>query len=58
VYVADFSNNRIQVFTDEGKYVAQLRDSLRLPTDVAVDDGGTVFVADYGHGRIARFRRN
>ena len=58
VYVADFHNHRIQVFTDEGKYLAQLRDSLRLPTDVAVDDGGTVFVADYGHGRIARFRRN
>jgi len=57
VYVADFFNNRIQVFTDGGRYLGQARDSLELPTDVAVTENGTVLVADFGNRRIARFRR-
>lgn len=56
VYVADFFNHRIQVFTDRGRYLAQITDSLRLPTDIAVDDTGLLYVADLGNGRIARFR--
>jgi DNA-binding beta-propeller fold protein YncE len=54
VYVADFYNNRIQVFTDRGRYLGQATDSLRLPTDVAVGPRGELFVADFGHRRIVR----
>ncbi len=55
VYVADFYNNRIQVFTDHGRYLGQARDSLRLPTDVAVGSHGDLYVADFGHQRLVRF---
>lgn len=55
VYVADFYNHRIQVFTASGRYLGQIADSLRLPTDAAVTEDGTVYVADFGNGRIARF---
>jgi len=57
VYVSDYFNHRIQIFTDRGRYLAQLADSLHLPTDVAVDETGTLYVADYGNARITRFRR-
>lgn len=55
VYVADFHNHRVQVFTAGGRYVGGIADSLELPTDAAVAEDGTVYVADFGHGRIARF---
>ncbi len=54
VYVADFYNNRIQVFTDHGRFLGQAADSLRLPTDVAVGPHGELYVADFGHQRIVR----
>ncbi len=55
VYVADFSNNRIQVFTVQGGYLGQVADSLSLPTDVAIGEHGDVYVVDFGHKRIVRF---
>jgi len=56
VYVADFFNNRIQLFDRQGRYQGQIPDSLRMPTDVAVGPDGVLFVADFGNGRVARFR--
>lgn len=56
VYVADFFNDRVQIFSARGKYLGQVADSLKLPTDVAVGEDGVLFVADFGHGRVARFR--
>jgi DNA-binding beta-propeller fold protein YncE len=55
VYVADFHNNRVQIFTDRGRYLGQITDSLRLPTDVAVGPEGQLYVADFGHGRVVQF---
>jgi|GEM_PF-1927875 DNA-binding beta-propeller fold protein YncE len=54
VYVADFYNNRIQVFTDRGRYLGEASDSLSLPTAVAIGSRGELFVADFGHRRIVR----
>ena len=56
VYVTDFFNHRIQIFTEGGRYLSQIADSLHLPTDVAVVENGTLYVADFGNGRIVRFR--
>ncbi len=53
-YVADFYNDRIQVFTDRGRYLGQIADSLRLPTDVAIGAPGELYVVDFGHRRIVR----
>ena len=55
VYVADFYNNRIQIFTDRGKYLGQVADSLSLPTDVAIGENGDLYVVDFGHKRVAHF---
>ncbi len=56
VYTADFENDRIQIFTDRGKYLGQVRDSLHLPTDVAIGPNGELYVVDFGHQRIVRFQ--
>ena len=55
VFVADFDNDRVQVFTDRGRYLGQMPDSLELPTDVAVTPSGVVYVVDFGHARVVRF---
>ena len=54
VYVADFYNNRVQIFSDGGHYLGEARDSLRLPTDVAVGPHGALYVVDFGHQRVVR----
>lgn len=56
IYVADFYNDRIQIFSELGKYLGQVDDSLNRPTDAAVTHDGVLYVADYGNGRIVRFR--
>ncbi len=55
VYVADFYNDRVQIFTDRGRYLGQIVDSLSLPTDVAIGPSGALYVVDFGHGRLVRF---
>ncbi len=55
VYVADFFNDRIQLFTDRGAYLGQVADSLSLPTDVAIGGDGELYVVDFGHKRVVRF---
>ncbi len=62
VYVADFDNNRIQVFTANGTLLGVFGDAgdvparLEHPTDVAVAEDGTIYVVDFGHHRITVFR--
>ncbi len=66
VYVADHLNHRVQKFTSDGQWVAQIgqpgtgRGGLHLPTDVAVDPDGDVYVCDwsdngYHPGRVHAF---
>jgi DNA-binding beta-propeller fold protein YncE len=45
VWVADRENNRIQIFNEEGEFLAQWTDLIR-PTDVFVDNDETVYVSE------------
>ncbi len=58
VYVADFENDRIQIFTARGQYLGQATDSLSRPTDVAVGGRGELYVVDFGHDRVVRLERS
>ena len=61
VYVADFSNHRIQKFTSTGTFITKWGSSgsgdgqFRYPRDVAVDASGNVYVAEYDNFRIQKF---
>jgi DNA-binding beta-propeller fold protein YncE len=55
VYVADFSNRRVQVFDALGGYLFQWSVS---PVDIAVGADGTVYVADGSTGRVFQFDEN
>ncbi len=57
VFVADFENDRIQIFTPGGKYRGQVADSLFHPTDMVEGGRGELYVVDFGHNRVARFER-
>ncbi|MFQ5679899.1 MAG: 6-bladed beta-propeller [Gemmatimonadota bacterium] len=54
--VAGVYNVRVPVFRPRGRYLGQTADSLTRPTDVAVGADGTLYVADFGRGRVARFQ--
>lgn len=63
LYIVDAFNNRIQVYTDDGKPVAILGESDRIaevhyPYDIAVDQNGDLFVVEYGAGRVSKFSRS
>ena len=61
VYVADYGNHRIQVFTSDGEFVTKWGDEggqqgqFQEPGDVAVDSSGNVYVSDQGGSRIQVF---
>ncbi len=69
VYVGDTMNHRIQKFDSNGGLLAKWGSScvtdtgdpdgcdgeFYVPTDVSVDQGGAVFVADTGNSRIQKF---
>ena len=63
VFVADFYNHRIQLFTSEGEFITlfgtmgQALGQLDRPTDITIDDEGAVYVVDYGNNRIQKFSR-
>ncbi|MGB3728513.1 MAG: SMP-30/gluconolactonase/LRE family protein [Thermodesulfobacteriota bacterium] len=62
VYVADFYNNRIQVFDPEGKFLLSFgtqgrgEGQFERPTDVAVDKAGNIYVVDWGNDRVQKLR--
>lgn len=62
VYVADAINNRIQAFQDDGTFVGIVADAetsgLYYPYDLAKGPDGTLYVAEYGAGRISRLSRD
>lgn len=58
VYVADAINNRVQQFTDEGKFVRVLADAstadLRYPYNVSVGPDEHLYVVEYGGCRVTK----
>lgn len=62
IYVADTHYARIIIFEPDGRLVAQFGThgdgpgQFMLPTDVAVDEGGYIYVSEYGgNDRISKF---
>jgi len=61
VYVSDFGNNRIQVFTNNGIFLTQWgtfgtgNGQFNEPMQIAVDGNGDVYVVDYNNVRIEKF---
>jgi ABC-type Fe3+/spermidine/putrescine transport system ATPase subunit/sugar lactone lactonase YvrE len=58
VYVADAINNRIQAFTDNGKFISVLEQEaspldLHFPYDIALNENSLV-VIEYGAGRMTK----
>ena len=56
LFVADRSNDRVQVFSADGTFIASWKDGLGLksPYGVAVDDRGAVYVIDNGNNRVVQ----
>jgi DNA-binding beta-propeller fold protein YncE len=57
--VADAINNRLQVFTDEGKYLGALGSpeaplTFRFPYDLALDGRGGLYIVEYLAGRVTK----
>jgi DNA-binding beta-propeller fold protein YncE/tetratricopeptide (TPR) repeat protein len=60
VYVADAGNSRVQVLTPGGIFVGQIivadkKDAMKLPVDVAVDAQGRIAVLDAGANKVRVF---
>ena len=61
VYVADASNNRVEVFNGSGTYLSQFGSAgsgdgqFALPHGVVLSPGGQVYVADYANSRVQVF---
>ena len=58
LYVADAINNRIQAFTPDGEFLRIVADAqttgLHYPYDLSEGPDGSLYVAEYGAGRISR----
>jgi len=60
-YVADYGNNRVEVFNDAGLYLGQWGTSgggpseFSRPYSVALDNAGNVYVAEVGNNRVQKF---
>jgi DNA-binding beta-propeller fold protein YncE len=61
VYVADFGNDRVQVFGFDGSLISSFGSrgsgdgQFQRPADVAVGQDGTLFVTDHFNDRVERF---
>lgn len=59
--VADFFNHRVQKFTADGRFLVAFGEhgtapgQFDRPTDVTIDEDGTVYVVDFGNSRIQKF---
>ena len=63
IYAADAFNNRIQVFSDDGKFLNILAadgqaPALTLPYDLKLGPDDTLYVVEYGAGRVTRLDVN
>ncbi len=62
IYVAEWSNSRVQEFNSSGKFINQWGSttniSLRNVGDVAVDSSGHVYIVDNWNYRIVKFDKN
>jgi glucose/arabinose dehydrogenase/plastocyanin len=64
IYVADTSNNRIQVFSNNGTFISKwgkygtADGSFNSPTGIASDQQGNIYVADTSNDRIQVFSNN
>jgi len=60
IFVADFYNDRVQKFTDEGEFLNSFGVKSTGPTQtaiaVAVADDGSVYVADYANQQIQKWQ--
>ena len=60
LFVADAINNRVQKFSDTGEFLGVLRNdsgqivSLEYPYDISLGQESTLFVVEYGAGRITQ----
>jgi len=59
IYVTDAVNNRVLVFTDDGKFEGLLGApdqplAFDLPYDIALGRDGALYVIEYGGGRLSR----
>lgn len=59
IYIADAINNRVQVFSDDGKFIGTLgqASSLKFPYDIALGPRGLLHVIEYGSGRLTVMTR-
>lgn len=61
VYVADSLNQRVVEYTDSGSYLGEVgglgtgQGQFKAPYDVAVDQAGNLYVADFSNDRVERF---
>jgi sugar lactone lactonase YvrE len=61
--VADFYNNRIQQFDDEGRFIkawggkGNRLGQISGPTGVAVNHDGQIYIADWGNHRIQKLSK-
>ena len=62
VYVADYYNHRVQVFSKDGRYLTRWgkegsdKGEFKGPTGLAIDPAGHIYVVDWGNHRIQKFR--
>ena len=55
VYVSEFHNHRVSVFTSKGQFMSSFRVGFEWPYGLAVDDSGVVYVCDGINDRIQVF---
>jgi sugar lactone lactonase YvrE len=64
VYVADSCNHRVQIFSRDGKFIAEhgkagsQAGDMSYPYDVRVDPEGYEFVCEFGNSRVQIFDRD
>ncbi|MBX3438701.1 MAG: ATP-binding cassette domain-containing protein [Planctomycetaceae bacterium] len=65
LYIADAINNRVHVYSDGGEYLQTIVDSARessvavdYPYDLALGPDASLYLAEYGAGRVTKITRN